>query len=132
MLNNAGFGAFGEFNSTSLEKELDMINVNIKAVHILTKLFLKDFIKKDKGYILNVASIAAFQAGPLMATYYSSKAYVLRLTLSIYEELRRLKSNVKVSVLCPGPVDTNFKISNQLLTISFYYDFYPLLKLYNN
>lgn len=108
LVNNAGFGAFGEFNFISLEKELDMINVNIKAVHILTKLFLKDFIKKDKGYILNVASIAAFQAGPLMATYYSTKAYVLRLTLSIYEELRRLKSNVKVSVLCPGPVDTNF------------------------
>lgn len=108
LVNNAGFGAFGEFNTIPLEKELDMINVNIKAVHIITKLYLKDFIKKDKGYILNVASIAAFQPGPLMATYYSTKAYVLRLTTSIYGELKKLKSNVNVSVLCPGPVKTNF------------------------
>jgi len=108
LINNAGFGAFGEFVDTSLEKELDMINVNIRAVHILTKLFLKDFEKRDSGYILNVSSSAAFQPGPLMATYYSTKAYVLRLTTSIYEELRRKKSNVKVSVFCPGPVKTNF------------------------
>ena len=64
--------------------------------------------KKNSGYILNVASSAAFEPGPLMATYYSTKAYVLRLTTSIYEELRREKSNVVVSCLCPGPVDTNF------------------------
>lgn len=108
LINNAGFGQFGEFTDTSLEKELNMINVNITAVHILTKLFLKDFVKKDSGYILNVSSTAAFEPGPLMSTYYSTKAYVLRLTTSIYEELRRNKSNVKVSVLCPGPVKTNF------------------------
>lgn len=108
LVNNAGFGNFGEFTETDIEKELEMINVNVTAVHILTKLFLKDFVKKDSGHILNVASIAAFQAGPLMATYYSTKAYVLRLTTSIYEELRKDKSNVHVSVLCPGPVDTNF------------------------
>lgn len=108
LINNAGFGQFGEFTETSLEKELNMINVNITAVHILTKLFLKDFVKKDSGYILNVSSTAAFEPGPLMSTYYSTKAYVLRLTTSIYEELRRNKSKVKVSVLCPGPVKTNF------------------------
>lgn len=108
LVNNAGFGSFGEFIEIPLEKELEMINVNVKAVHILTKLFLKDFVKRDSGYILNVASIAAFQAGPLMATYYSTKAYVLRLTTSIYEELRKNKSNVHISVLCPGPVNTNF------------------------
>lgn len=108
LINNAGFGKFGEFNDISLDDELDMINVNIRAVHILTKLFLKDFIKRDKGYIMNVASSAAYEPGPLMATYYSTKAYVLRLTTSIYEELRKMNSNVHVSVLCPGPVKTNF------------------------
>ena len=108
LINNAGFGKFGEFIKTDLDEELNMIDVNINAVHILTKLFLKDFVKRDSGYILNVASSAAFEPGPLMATYYSTKAYVLRLTTAIYEELRRNKSKVHVSVLCPGPVKTNF------------------------
>lgn len=113
LINNAGFGMFGEFYKGDLNRELDMIGVNITAVHILTKLFLKDFIKKDSGYILNVASSAAFQPGPLMATYYATKAYVLRLTTSIYEELRKEKSNVVISALCPGPVKTNFnKVAN--------------------
>ena len=80
LINNAGFGLFGSFDETNLDKELDMIDLNIKAVHVLTKLFLKDFIEKDKGYILNVASSAAFVPGPLMATYYATKAYVLQLT----------------------------------------------------
>ena len=108
LINNAGFGDLGLFIKTDIDKELNMIDVNINAVHILTKLFLKDFVKRDSGYILNVASSAAFEPGPLMATYYSTKAYVLRLTTSIYEELRRNKSNVHISVLCPGPVNTNF------------------------
>lgn len=108
LVNNAGFGMFGEFNSTDLNAELNMIDVNIKAVHTLTKLFLKDMVKRNSGYILNVSSSASFQAGPLMATYYASKSYVTKLTLAIYEELRRNKSNVHVSCLCPGPVKTNF------------------------
>lgn len=108
LINNAGFGKFGEFNNTSLDDELNMINLNICAVHILTKLYLNDFIKRDSGYILNVSSTAAFSPGPLMSTYYSTKSYVFRLTTAIYEELRRSKSNVHISVLCPGPVKTNF------------------------
>ena len=64
LVNNAGFGLFGEFSETDLNPEMDMINVNIKAVHVLTKLFLKDMIKRDSGYILNVSSCAGFQAGP--------------------------------------------------------------------
>lgn len=108
LVNNAGFGLFGEFTETDLNKELEMIDVNIKAVHILTKLFLKDMKKRNKGYILNVSSAASFQAGPLMATYYATKSYVTKLTLAIYEELRRDKSNVHISCLCPGPVNTNF------------------------
>lgn len=108
IINNAGFGVFGSFDKTNIDRELEMINLNIKAVHILTKLFLKDFKKKNEGYILNVASSASFLPGPLMASYYASKAYVLHLTEALYEELRRDKSNVYVGILCPGPVDTNF------------------------
>lgn len=113
LINNAGFGDIGLFRKTDMDKELSMIDLNIKAVHILTKLFLRDFVKRDSGYILNVSSASAFQPGPLMATYYSTKCYVYHLTLAIYEELRRIKSNVKVSCLCPGPVNTNFnKVAN--------------------
>ena len=113
LINNAGFGVFGKFDKTDLVKELDMIDLNIKAVHILTKLFLRDMKKRNSGYILNISSSSAFQPGPLMAAYYATKAYVLRLTTAIYEELRREKSKVVVSVLCPGPVYTNFnKVAN--------------------
>ena len=113
LINNAGFGLCGEFVETDLDFELSMIDTNIKAVHILTKLFLKDMVKRDQGRILNVGSVASFMPGPLMATYYSSKSYVLRLTQSIKEELNKKKSNVKISVLCPGPVNTNFnKVAN--------------------
>lgn len=108
LINNAGFGLFGNFVDTDLSRELNMINLNIVAVHILTKLFLQDFVKKDKGYIMNVASSAGFMAGPKLSTYYSTKNYVLKESLAIYEELRHMGSNVKVSVLCPGPVETNF------------------------
>ena len=108
LINNAGFGVFGEFSETNLDKELDMIDLNIKSLHLLTKLFLKDFKKKDQGYILNVASSAGFMAGPLMASYYATKNYVLNLSLAIYEELRREGSNVSISILCPGPVNTEF------------------------
>ncbi len=108
LINNAGFGECGYFSKTDLENDIDMINLNVTSLHMLTKLFLKDFISKDKGQILNVASLAAFEPGPLMATYYSTKSYVYNLTMAIYEELRREKSNVKISVLCPGPIDTGF------------------------
>lgn len=109
LINNAGFGLFGNFTETDLDKELSMINVNIKAVHILTKLFLKDFVKKDDGYILNVASSAGLMAGgPLMATYYATKGYVVDLTRAINTELDDMGSNVYIGALCPGPVDTEF------------------------
>lgn len=108
LINNAGFGLFGDFVKTDLNRELEMIDVNVKAVHILTKLFLQDFEKKNSGYILNVASSAGFMAGPHLDTYYATKNYCLKLTLGIYEELRRAKSNVYIGALCPGPVDTNF------------------------
>lgn len=108
LINNAGFGLCGRFEDLSLEKELDMIDLNIKTVHTLTKLFYQDFKERDSGFLLNVASSAAFLPGPLMTTYYATKSYVLRLTEALYEELRVDKSKVYVGCLCPGPVDTNF------------------------
>ena len=108
LINNAGFGDCGNFTHTDLNKELTMIKTNIIAYHILTKLYLVDMKAKNSGRILNVASIAGFMPGPLMATYYSTKAYVVRLSESIREELKKEKSNVQISILCPGPVDTNF------------------------
>ena len=113
LINNAGFGECGNFTKTDLEKELSMIKTNITAYHILTKLYLTDMKEKDSGKILNVASIAGFMPGPLMATYYATKAYVVRLSEAIREELKKEKSNVQISILCPGPVDTNFnKVAN--------------------
>lgn len=108
LINNAGFGLFGEFYKTDLDTELKMIDVNIKAYHILTKLFLQDFIKRDQGYILNVCSSAGFMAGPRLSTYYATKNYITKLTMAINEELRVMKSNVVISALCPGPVATEF------------------------
>ena len=109
LVNNAGFGKLGRFDEIPLEDELGMIDTNIKGLHVLTKLFLKDFIEADRGYILNVASSAGLMpGGPLMATYYATKAYVTSLTSAVYEELKQSDSRVKISALCPGPVDTEF------------------------
>ena len=108
LVNSAGVGAIGKFNDIELKQEIEMINVNIVALHILNKVFLDKMLKKDKGYILNIASSAAFSSGPLMATYYATKSYVYRLSCGINKELKKQKRNVFVSVLCPGPVDTNF------------------------
>ena len=108
LINNAGFGTCGNFTKTDLITELNMVNTNICAVHMLTKLYLQKMNEKNSGYILNVASIAAFMPGPLMATYYSTKSYVYRLTESIYEELNKMGSDVSISALCPGPIKTDF------------------------
>lgn len=116
LVNCAGFGACGFFDETDLDTELRMINTNITAVHVLTKLFLQDFIKRNRGYILNVASIAGFFSGPYMATYYATKNYVVSLTGAIREELRQKNSRVRVCALCPGPVDTEF---NDVAGVSF-------------
>jgi len=106
IVNNAGFGAFGDYKNDNLDKELNMINLNIKCLHILTKLFINN---KNTKYILNVSSCAGLlKGGPLMSTYYATKSYVTSYSLALYEELRRNKSNKHISILCPGPVDTNF------------------------
>ena len=106
LVNNAGFGLGGEFAETSLDRELEMIQVNIAALTHLTKLFLPAMIKRKSGRILNLASTAAFQPGPLQAVYYASKAYVLSFSEALAEELR--DSGVTVTALCPGPTRTEF------------------------
>lgn len=117
LINNAGFGDCGNFTKTDLKKEMDMIHTNIVAYHILMKLYLVDMKAKGSGKILNVASIAGFMPGPLMATYYATKAYIVRLSESVREELKKEKSNVQISILCPGPVATNF---NQVANVKFH------------
>lgn len=106
LVNNAGFGVGGEFADTKLQRELEMIQVNIAALTHLTKLFLPPMINRGAGRILNVASTAAFQPGPLMAVYYATKAYVLSFSEAVAEELRN--SGVTVTALCPGPTHTGF------------------------
>lgn len=108
FINNAGFGHFGEFTKDTVEKDVEMIETNVTALTILFNLMLDKFKEKNKGYILNVASAAAFTTGPLLGVYYATKSYVYKLTLSTYEELRRKKSKVRICVLCPGPVKTEF------------------------
>lgn len=137
LINNAGFGLFGPFDETKIDKELDMIDLNIKTVHTLTKLFLKDFKKRDSGYILNVASIAGFFPGPLMSTYYATKSYILNLTLGINEELQKACSNVYIGALCPGPVNTEFnevaKVKFNLKSLSSdYVANYTIKKMFKN
>ncbi len=109
LINNAGFGKFGEFVSTDINEEINMINTNVVAVQVLTKLYLQKMQEKNKGYILNVASIAGLlPGGPLMSTYYATKSYIVSMTRSIAEELRIKNSDVKICALCPGPVNTDF------------------------
>ncbi|MBQ9318863.1 MAG: SDR family NAD(P)-dependent oxidoreductase [Bacilli bacterium] len=116
LINNAGFGDCGFFDETDLHKDFNMINTNIVGLHILTKLYLEEMKKKNSGHILNVASIAGFMPGPLMATYYATKNYVVRLSEAIRVELKKEKSKVKISILCPGPVNTKF---NQRANVKF-------------
>lgn len=106
FINNAGFGECGYIKETSLEKELNMIDLNVRGLYILTKKALEIM---DEGYILNVASVAGIlHAGPYMSQYYATKAYVRSFSEGIAYELRENKSKVSVSVLCPGPVETEF------------------------
>ena len=106
LINNAGIGSFGYFKELDINKEIDQININVRALTELTRLFLPIMMNNETGSILNVASTAAFCAGPKMATYYASKAFVLSFTEAIYEEIKG--SNVRISCLCPGTVKTEF------------------------
>ncbi len=109
LINNAGFGLFGKFHATNWEREESMINLHVMNTTHLTKLFLQDMLKRDEGKILNMASLAGFQPGPLMSVYYASKAYILHFTEAIANEIKG--TGVSISVLCPGQTKTNFQVS---------------------
>lgn len=112
LVNNAGLGGYGEF-STQPSDEIDrMIAVNISALTGLTRAFLPDMLARGRGRVLNVASTAAFQPGPLMAVYYATKAYVLSFSEAVAEEVAG--SGVSVTALCPGPVQTGFQAVSRL------------------
>ncbi len=106
LINNAGFGALGEFATADLARMISMIQLNVVALTELTRLFLPAMVKNRRGKVLNVASTAAFQPGPLMAVYYATKAYVLSFSEALHEELR--DTGVTVTCLCPGPTKTEF------------------------
>lgn len=107
LVNCAGSGVSGMFSETDLKSELAMIHVNVVALTELTKLFLKDMLDRREGKILNVASTAAYQPGPLMAVYYATKAYVLSFSEALSEEVG--DTGVTVTALCPGPTRTDFQ-----------------------
>jgi short-subunit dehydrogenase len=117
FINNAGFGLCDETLRLDTNQELNMIDLNVKAMHLLAKGFLKKMTDENKGYILNVASSAGLlPAGPYMSAYYATKAYVASYTRGVAEELRRNKSDVYFGCLCPGPVDTEF---NKVASVKF-------------
>lgn len=107
LINNAGFGDFGLFQESHWEKDLQMINLNITTLTQFTKLYLKDMIKQKSGKIMNVASTAAFQSGPMMAIYYATKAYVLSFSEAVNNEARG--SGVSITALCPGATESGFQ-----------------------
>ena len=106
LINNAGFGTSGAFVDIDAETEAEEVRLNVNTLTELTKAYLPRMVERDYGYVLNVASVAAFQPGPYMAVYYATKAYVLSLTEAIHAEVKG--TNVHVSVLCPGPTETDF------------------------
>lgn len=106
LINNAGFGTSGKFHKQDLSQNLNMIQVNVSSLVSLSHFYLQDMVEKDKGQILNVASVAAFLPGPRLACYYATKAFVLSFSQALNEELSQTK--VSVTAVCPGPVDTEF------------------------
>ncbi|WP_339020632.1 SDR family NAD(P)-dependent oxidoreductase [Spiroplasma endosymbiont of Atherix ibis] len=108
VINNAGYGVWGYFYQTDLEKEMNMIDLNIKSLHIITKKFTQYFMEKNKGRVINIASMGSFTPGPVFSSYYASKAYVLSFGVAINTELKKLKSNVRVVTICPGALKTDF------------------------
>ena len=112
LVNNAGIGSFGPFMQIGLERDIELLEINVMSLTKLTKLFLAPMLERREGYVLNVASTAAFQPGPLMAVYYASKAYVLSLSEALAYEVRG--SGVSVSALCPGATATDFQERAQM------------------
>lgn len=118
LVNNAGFGDYGDFLRSSLDRMLSMIELNVAALTHLTRLLLPGMVARGYGRVLNVASVASFQPGPLMAVYYATKAYVLSLSEALSEELAA--SGVTVTALCPGPTVSGFQHEAGLHQVPFY------------
>ncbi len=106
LINNAGFGLVGKFWELAEREQIDMVQLNVTALTDLTRLFLPRLIERRRGFIMNVASTAAFQPGPLMSVYYATKAYVLSFSQAVHNEAREF--GITVSCLCPGPTQTEF------------------------
>jgi short-subunit dehydrogenase len=106
LVNNAGFGLLGKFWELDLNEQLGMVQLNVAALTALTRLFLPKLIERRRGMIMNIASTAAFQPGPLMSVYYATKSYVLSLSEAIHNEAKNF--GVTVTCICPGPTSTDF------------------------
>lgn len=117
LINNAGFGDYGPFVESDLDRMTKMIQLNITALAQMTRLVLPDMLKRGSGHIMNVASVASFEPGPLMAMYYATKAFVLSLTEAISVEIA--DSGVHIMALCPGPTNTQFATNANLERTSF-------------
>jgi len=113
LINNAGIGDFGMFSETKWQKELEMINLNITTLTLFTKIFLQEMIKRKSGRIMNVASTASFQPGPMMAVYCATKSYVLSFTEAVSNEI--IGMGVSITALCPGATETGFKAAGNLV-----------------
>ncbi|QBQ08070.1 short-chain dehydrogenase/reductase SDR [Spiroplasma gladiatoris] len=115
FINNAGYGVWGFFTQSDVDQEMNMIELNIKSLHYLTKKMIIKFDEQGYGRVINVGSMAAFTPGPVFASYYASKAYVFSLGLAINTELKKTKSKARVLTVCPGPLKTDFwnRSSNQ-------------------
>lgn len=109
LVNNAGFGTYGFMNDIDLEREVNMIELNILAVYKLTRLYLKEMVQRDEGKILNVSSISAFQPNPLLTTYGATKSFVMNFSRGLNYELKQKGSKVRVTTVCPTPVRTGFQ-----------------------
>jgi short-chain dehydrogenase/reductase SDR len=113
LVNNAGFGSFGRYVDVDWQRQKGLASVNMLAVMQLSYLFGKDMDRRGEGKIVNIASIASFQAGPYMAMYYASKAFVRSFSEALHEEMK--SSGVSVTAICPGPVATNFEKNAQMI-----------------
>lgn len=106
VINNAGFGLYGHFKDENIDRNLEMVDLNIRALTQLSHAFLSDMLQDNKGYIMNVGSVASFLPGPLMSVYYASKNFVLAFSQALGNELKG--TGISVTCLCPGPTQTNF------------------------
>jgi len=125
LVNNAGFGAYGFFTETSLEKEMTMIQLNVTTVYLLTKLFLGKMVERNEGKILNISSGVSFNPVPKMSVYAGTKAFVRQMSESIYYELKQKGSNVTITAVCPAAIkNTDFQKEADMKNVSTFEGFF--------